>query len=322
MPDPLITVQTPLAARAAAGLPGATDVPMNDLTQARYHLGALYKDGALLELRARPVGENRMQSAFFQDYVEAAEAAVRVAEKADVYVGVLPRTRHSGGKDALLPGAYWAWAECDTEAAVNRALNMDLQPQLVIRSSPGKAHCYWALFGVTPWEHIEVANRRLAWYLGADPASCDAARILRVAGTKNWKRGEPQRVSIVDVSIASNVWLGQLVGHLPDPAPPKPITVQRTPLPPDADTEALKAIPARVYIPALTGADVYHGMARCPFHDDRSPSLSVQGPKEELWVCFGGCNTGGDIFTAAALAWGLDVKRDFAQIKSKLKELL
>jgi hypothetical protein len=297
---------------------------MNDLEQARYHLGCLHKEGTLLELRARPKGTNSMQSAFFQDYVEAAEAAVQVAEKGDVYVGVLPRTKHSGGKDALLPGGHWCWAECDTEAAVSRALNMDLPPQLVIRSSPGKAHCYWALFGVTRWEHIEVANRRLAWHVGADMRATDAARILRVAGTKNWKRGEPQRVAIVRMAIESNIWPGQLVGHLPDPAPPRPIQVARTPLPPDADTEALKSIPARVYITALTGRDVHHGMARCPFHNggnERTPSLSVQGPNDDLFKCFG-CDVGGDIFRFAALLWGLDERAQFPQIKTKLKEML
>jgi hypothetical protein len=313
------SVQTPLAARAAAGLPGAADIGMGDLAQARYHLGLLHKEGQFLELRAK-VG-NGMQSAFFQDHYEAAEAAIRVSEKADVYVGVLPRTRHEGGKDALLPGGHWMWAECDTEAAVNRALNMPLPPQFVVQSSPGKAHCYWALFGVTRWEHIEVGNRRLAWHIGADLRACDAARILRVAGTKNYKRGEPQPVRIVRMAIESNVWPGQLVGDLPDPAPPKPMLVQRSPLPPGADTEALKAIPARVYIPALTGAEVLRGMACCPFHEDRSPSLSVQGPNDELWFCFGGCG-GGDVFSAAARVWGLDVRTDFKDIKRRLKEIL
>jgi len=35
--------------------------------------------------------------------------------------------------------------------------------------------------------------------------------------------------------------------------------------------------------------------ARCPFHPDDTPSLSVN-PKEQLWSCFG-CGAGGDVFT-------------------------
>ena len=36
-------------------------------------------------------------------------------------------------------------------------------------------------------------------------------------------------------------------------------------------------------------------VGRCPFHDDRRPSLSVN-PEKEKWHCFG-CNAGGDAVT-------------------------
>ncbi|RMF58487.1 MAG: hypothetical protein D6746_09680, partial [Bacteroidetes bacterium] len=33
-------------------------------------------------------------------------------------------------------------------------------------------------------------------------------------------------------------------------------------------------------------------IGRCPFHDDRTPSLVVS-PKKNLWHCLGACGTGG-----------------------------
>ncbi|WP_105103817.1 CHC2 zinc finger domain-containing protein [Microbulbifer pacificus] len=35
-------------------------------------------------------------------------------------------------------------------------------------------------------------------------------------------------------------------------------------------------------------------VGRCPFHDDRTPSLVVS-PQSNLWHCLGACNTGGSV---------------------------
>jgi DNA primase len=51
---------------------------------------------------------------------------------------------------------------------------------------------------------------------------------------------------------------------------------------------------------ALTGfrkKDVSHGadlLGRCPFHDDREPSLVIS-PEKNLWHCLGECQTGGSV---------------------------
>lgn len=42
------------------------------------------------------------------------------------------------------------------------------------------------------------------------------------------------------------------------------------------------------------GKDLF---GRCPFHDDKTPSLSVS-PETNLWHCPGACNSGGDV-----IAW-------------------
>jgi DNA primase catalytic core len=56
----------------------------------------------------------------------------------------------------------------------------------------------------------------------------------------------------------------------------------------------------------LTPSGKNQFMTLCPFHDDKTPSLSVD-TKKQLWHCFA-CNEGGDIFTYAMKRRGLDFK--------------
>ena len=321
-----LTVQSPAAARAAAGLPGADiDVPMGDRRQATFFLDALFgRDrGSFIELRILPGA----QQLFFNDPRDAAVEALQRMDR-DVYVGVVPRARQAGGKDALIGHSHWVWAECDTPTAVTRALDHRLPPPLVVRSSPGKAHCYWPLTEPIPIDLLEIGNKRLAWHLGADMRATDAARILRVPGTRNHKYGEPHRVSITRVdTTARNLVPFDLLEDLPDPAPPRTLPplpsamVRRKQFGPDAEKDALLAVPARRYIEALTGRGVVRGMVTCPFHkggQESTPSLQVGGNRDDtMWFCYG-CNEGGDIFNLAAKLWGLDDRRDFPELKKKL----
>lgn len=317
-----LDVHGPAAARRAAGLPGVDfDIAMSDVRQARTHLAflRLRNPGMLTELRI--LTDGRMRQHFFEDVDTAARFAVDAADRSDVYVGVVPRSRRAGGRDALAPGSYVLWAECDTQRATVNAL--DFGCPLMIRSSPGRVHCYWPLAVGQDLRLVERANKRLAAHLGADPRATDAARILRVAGTRNHKRGDAHRVSIVHYdAMYRNALAADLVGDLPDPEPPKQIPVSRRVRPSDGSLDALRSIPARVYIPALCGREVVRDMVTCPFHGDgreRTPSLHVGGPNAECWHCFG-CDEGGDVFDFAARLWGLDTKTDFKGIKRRLEE--
>jgi hypothetical protein len=322
-----LSVQTPAAARSAAGLGGQTSIPLGDPQQSHLHLAALHRPGSLIELRVRADG--RWAKHFHDGPRPAAVQAQHLKAGADVYVGVLPRIEAKQGGDALPTHASVMWCEADTEAALVRAMDYTPHAHIVVRSSPGKAHFYWLLNRDIPLEYIERGNKRLAHYLGCDPKATNAGRILRVAGTRNHKRSEPQRVAITRWETHNNVAAGALVGHLEDPAPPQPLTavatrVRNVGLPQDADTEALRAVPAREYIPILSGREVLRGFAQCPWHkggQERTPSLSVGGPREELFLCFG-CDKGGDVFTFAARMWGLDERRDFVALKQRLKETL
>ena len=76
---------------------------------------------------------------------------------------------------------------------------------------------------------------------------------------------------------------------------------------------------ARIDLAALVGQTVElkkvgkNLMCRCPFHDDGTASLSVNG---QLWKCFG-CDAGGDV-----VDWiRLKEKLEFPQIKARMLEL-
>jgi DNA primase len=65
---------------------------------------------------------------------------------------------------------------------------------------------------------------------------------------------------------------------------------------PDADIERLKETVSLVGLAEAAGVQlVRHGAdwhGRCPFHDDKTPSLVIS-PAKHLWHCLGACNAGG-----------------------------
>lgn len=56
--------------------------------------------------------------------------------------------------------------------------------------------------------------------------------------------------------------------------------------------------------------------ARCPFHADKSPSLSIDAGKG-LWNCHG-CHTGGDAFTYVELRYGMDFAAAVRYLEDRL----
>ena len=70
---------------------------------------------------------------------------------------------------------------------------------------------------------------------------------------------------------------------------------------PDADIERLKVEVSLVRLVESSGVTLEKRGAdhvgRCPFHDDKTPSLVIT-PAKNLWRCFGACDAGGD-----AIAW-------------------
>src|SRR4051795_8979679 len=142
-----------------------------------------------LELRYRLDDGQRMGQLFErpQRLRGLATRALFLGRRTDVYVGCAPRTRRHGGRDAVAR-AFVLWADCDGEEAVAALERFEPAPSIVVASGKGSnRHAYWPLSEPLPREEVEGATGRLAYALGAAPASADAARILRVPATRSHK---------------------------------------------------------------------------------------------------------------------------------------
>ena len=192
---------------------------------------------------------------------------------------------------------------------------------LVASGSPGHLHAYWQLKRQIGVADLERANRRLAYCLGGDLASVDAARILRPPATWNHKHEPPAPVRMVALDRDSRYGLDELVSDLADP-PGRPAHNTRHPRHPRHPVDQmLLAIPAERYVHALTGREPNrHGKVSCPFHDDSNPSLQLY--TDGSWYCFA-CNIGGTIYDFAGRLWGYDTKhRGFLALRDRLEREL
>ena len=86
--------------------------------------------------------------------------------------------------------------------------------------------------------------------------------------------------------------------------------------------DALLAIPADEWLPALTGIDMPRSrMVNCPLpgHEDRTPSCRLY---ERTYYCFG-CHRGGDIFNFAGELWEIPTRsRNFPELRERLADHL
>lgn len=259
------------------------------------------------------------------DRSTAAMLVGRLAAGTDVYVGVLPRWRPAGGRSAVVGDCRTVWVDLDIDVAARALEPVDPVPSLVLASgSPGHLHAYWSLSRAEPPAVIERANRRLAWALGADLASTDAARILRPPDTVNHARGGAV-VRLIDGAPIGEAWrLTDLVGGLADPpdrrAHAAGLHLGRSR---GAGGDWLLALSPEQYVTALTGQPVNRDRkVRCPLHDDRTPSLHVYEDPEAGWFCFG-CRRGGTAYDLAAGLWGMQPRGDGMRLlRSGLQRLL
>ena len=289
-------------------------------------LDALMRDpssGELLELRYRREDGHRMGQLFEspQRLRRLASRALRLGRRTDVYVGCAPRTRRRGGRDAV-ERAFVLWADCDGEHAVDALERFEPRPSIVIASGSGRnCHAYWPLTEPLAASEIERANHRLAHALGADPASADAARILRVPGTYSHKHEPPAAVEALRLDIDRRMPVADVVGGLADP--PRAPRFSAPASDADRGDDPLLAIPPDVYVRRLLGVEVpRHRKVRCPFHPDRHASLHVYETAERGWYCYGRCRRGGTIYDLAAALYGYTARgEDFKSLRAELRRL-
>ena len=280
--------------------------------------------GELLELRYRLDDGERMGQAFERPsrVRRLAARAIALGRRTDVYVGCAPRTRRHGGR-AAVERAFVLWADCDGGGAVAALAEFHPAPAVVIASGTGSnCHAYWPLDRPLVRDELERANRRLAYALGADAVSADAARILRVPGTLSHKHQPPTRVEAIRVDAERHVTASDVVGALPDPPAPAPAPGGATPAEARGDDALLQIAPG-VYVRRLLGVEVpRHRKVRCPFHEDRHASLHVYETAERGWYCFGACRRGGTIYDLAAPLYGYAARgEDFLRLRAELRRL-
>jgi putative DNA primase/helicase len=158
-------------------------------------------------------------------------AVDRIVEtcRANLYVGVASRAHLNGRElqDGLELHVLFAdldFADFPSESAARAGLAAFPLPSMVVNSGGG-LHCYWRLAAPIDLQ-IEAPRakqllRGLAATLGADRRSAEAARILRMPGSLNYKHTPPRPVVVEHLSdtIYPLADLVAAIGPLPDLEP-------------------------------------------------------------------------------------------------------
>jgi len=296
-----------------------------DTDDIQRYLRALFErdePGALIEVRHRH-GEG-MRSAFFAhtDTTAAARSIVRLASGTDVYVGVAPRARRAGGRDAI--ERVWSlWADLDDADAAAALDDLPVAPAIVIASgSPGHLHAYWPLATAISVAAAEEGNRRLAAQLQGDSgAVTNASTILRPPATYSHKTVPPTPVVLQHLNDATTNLCAVTAGIAADPVAAR--TRRNEPTVARRGQNPLRALDPALYVSMLTGQPVGGSRkVRCPFHEDRTASLHVYEAPEDGWYCFGCKRYGHTVYDLASAMWNLDTRgADFIDLRQRLYDL-
>jgi hypothetical protein len=153
----------------------------------------------VIELRPLPSGR---QQFFLLKRKEQMQKFYKQHPRENMYFGVATRNGAGGTKENIVNFPA-VWADVDFKDIEHTKLHKKVKqfpfsPSAIVASGGG-AHFYWLLkvpAEKNEAEKVEEVNRRIAQQLSGDMNSCDAARILRIPGTKNYKYTPPRPVKI------------------------------------------------------------------------------------------------------------------------------
>jgi hypothetical protein len=284
--------------------------------------------GLLIEVRFRAA--SGMRRRFFPTGTPGpvVDTVLALATRTDVFIGVLPRVRRRGRLEDVAERAGVLWADCDTPASAAALASFQPRPSMVVASGSGQhRHAYWLLREPVDLLLVERLNRRLALALGADAGVVTRPHtILRPPGSVNRKHSPPTPVCLIGVRETRRVSGDELDRQLAREQPRIEVEqharlVRRRWRATAGDP--LQSVPPPVYVEQLTGQRVGRsGKVRCPFHEDRTPSLHVYDDPERGWYCFG-CGRGGSIYDLAALLCERETRgRGFIELRRELEALV
>jgi hypothetical protein len=217
-----------------------------------------------------------------------------------------------------VPTGMVLWVDCDTASSLGQLSSVVPQPSVIVESgTQGNLHAYWLLGEPVSIDLIEAGNRRVAQLLGADAASADPARILRPPSV-NHKHRRPRPVRLITCIPSRRYRVGEIVDI--SGAPPR--RDRRLDVARRERNDPLLGIEPAHYVEVLAGLVVSRDRkVRCPFHDDRTPSLHIYREPDRGWFCFG-CARGGSVYDFAALLWDRETRgADFALLRSELQSV-
>jgi len=120
------------------------------------------------------------------------EIAIRNEDGWDAYYGVQPRIGRNGTANATSPLVSTLWADLDgkdfvggKEEALSALVPLIPGPAIIVDSGHGY-HAYWLLDREIAWSVAHDLMKGIAQAVNGDSVY-DAARVMRIPGTLNWK---------------------------------------------------------------------------------------------------------------------------------------